>query len=100
LKFAKGIDLEIQRVYISQNIKLKLLSKHNITDSEVREVFSNTHFKPKIYRSDRIPEAYVAYGRALAGRYIMVAFFLYDKQAKIITARDLTQDERKRYQRK
>jgi len=30
----------------------------------------------------------------------MVAFFLYDKQAKIITARDLTQDERKRYQRK
>jgi len=32
--------LEIQRVYISQNIKLKLLSKHNITDSEVKEVFS------------------------------------------------------------
>lgn len=30
----------------------------------------------------------------------MVAFFLYKKQAKVITARDLTLAERKRYERK
>ncbi len=97
---AKGeISLQIQRVYISRSIADKILSKNNVVPKEVREFFSNAYFKPKIYRSDRIRGAYVAYGRTLEGRYLMVAFFLYKKQAKVITARDLTSTERKRYAR-
>lgn len=92
--------MEIQHVYISRSVAEKIARKHNVETTEVREVFSNAYFKPKIYRSDRIPEAYVAYGRTLEGRYLMVAFFRYKKQARVITARDLTETERKRYERK
>ena len=92
--------MEIKSVYISQSVADKILRKHDVVPKEVREVFANAYFRPKIYRSDRIPEAYVAYGRTLEGRYLMVAFFRYNKQAKVITARDLTSTERKRYGRK
>lgn len=92
--------MEIQRVYISQSVAEKIARKHDVETTEVRDVFSNAYFRPKIYRSDRIPGAYVAYGRTLEGRYLMVAFFRYDKQARVITARDLTTTERKRYERK
>ena len=94
------ISVEIQHVYISQLVAENILSKHDVVPTEVREVFSNAYFKPKIYRSDRIRGAYVAYGRTLEGRYLMVAFFRYKKRAKVITARDLTSTERKRYERK
>ena len=92
--------MEIQHIYISKTVASKIASKHNVTSKEVREVFSNAYFKPKIYRSDRIREAYVAYGCTLGGRYLMVAFFLYNKTAKVVTARELTPKERKRYERK
>jgi uncharacterized DUF497 family protein len=92
--------LEIKSVYISQYVAEKISREHNVESKEVREVFSNAYFRPKIYRSDRIPEAYVAYGRTLEGRYLLVAFFRYKKQARVITARDLTTTERKRYGRK
>jgi uncharacterized DUF497 family protein len=92
--------LEIQHVYISRDVASKIFRKHNVVTKEVRDVFSNAYFKPKIFRSDRIPEAYVAYGRTLEGRYLMVAFFLHKKHARVITARDLTNKERKRYERK
>ena len=92
--------MEIKSVYISQSVAEKISREHNVEPTEVREVFSNAYFKPKIYRSDRIREAYVAYGRTLEGRYLMVAFFRYNKQARVITARDLTETERKRFERK
>lgn len=92
--------MEINHVYISEAVESKIYSKHNVTTKEVREIFFNVYSKPKIYRSDRIRESYVAYGCTLSGRYLMVAFFLYDKKAKVITARDLTNAERKRYERK
>jgi len=92
--------LEIQHVYISQSVEDKIYREHDVVTKEVREVFSNAYFKPKIYRSDRIRGAYVAHGRTFEGRYLMVAFFRYKKQARVITARDLTSTERKRYERK
>jgi len=92
--------LEIRHIYISKSVESKILGKHNVTAKEVREVFSNAYARPKIYRSDRIRKAYVAYGRTLSGRYLMVAFFLYENQAKVITARDLTASEKRRYERK
>ena len=92
--------MEIRHIYISRSVESKILSKHSVTAREVREVFSNAYAKPKLYRSDRVREAYVAYGRTLSGRYLMVAFFLYTSRAKVITARELTATERRRYERK
>ncbi len=88
--------MEIQHVYISQSVAEKISRKHDVEPTEVREVFSNAYFKPKIYRSARIRDAYVAHGCTFEGRYLMVAFFLYKRQARVITARDLTKTERRR----
>jgi uncharacterized DUF497 family protein len=92
--------LEIRHVYISKAVADKIYHEHDVVTKEVREVFSNADFKPKIYRSNRIRGAYVAHGRTFEGRYLMVAFFLYKRQARVITARDLTKTERRRYERK
>ena len=100
--------MDIQHVYISQWVDDKIYRKHDVVPKEMREVFSNAYFKPKIYRSDRIRGAYVAHGRTFEetgqalspGRYLIVAFFLYKKQARVITARDLTKTERSRYERR
>ena len=92
--------MEITSVYISQSVAEKIARKHDVETTEVREVFRNAYFRPKIYRSERISGAYVAYGRTLEGRYLLVAFFRYKKQARVITSRDLNDTERKRYERK
>jgi len=92
--------LKITYIHIPRAVADKILKKHNVATKEVREVFSNAYFKPRIFRSNRISNAYVAYGRTLEGRYLMVAFFLYGERAKVITARDMTRAERRRYERK
>ena len=55
------ISVEIKSVYISQSVADKIFRKHDVVPKEVREVFSNAYFKPKIYHSECIPGAYVAF---------------------------------------
>lgn len=77
----------------------KLLRKHNVVQGEVREVLGNNpHFR-FVENGHRPGEhVYAAMGRTDAGRYLIV--FLVrkqDKRALIISARDMTAAERKRY---
>ena len=78
----------------------KLEQKHNVLQYEVREVFENDpkfRYVEKGFQPDE--NVYAAFGRAISGRYLIV-FFIYktDKQAFVVSARDMTRAERKKYE--
>jgi uncharacterized DUF497 family protein len=80
----------------------KLTWKHNISELELRQVFNN---EPKIRRIEKGKikgeDLYVALGRTDAGRYLVVFFIMKtSKEALIVTARDMTEKERRRYEKK
>ena len=80
----------------------KIESKHHVGKEEVEEVFDN---QPK-YRKGKKgkykgEDLYYAYGRTDSGRFLFVVFiYKLNKNALIISARDMDHDERKRYARK
>jgi uncharacterized DUF497 family protein len=79
----------------------KLERKHNVQQDEVRQVLgSNPHFR-FVETGHRPGEnVYAAMGRTEAGRYLIVFFVLKkDKRAIIISARTMTDAERKRYEK-
>lgn len=79
----------------------KLEQKHNVQQYEVREVFANNpqfRYIEQGLRSDE--NVYAAMGQTNAGRYL-IAFFIYKKNrsALIVSARDMTRAERKKYEK-
>ena len=80
----------------------KLESKHGVTRVEVENLFTQKPLFSKIQRGKIKGEnLYRALGQTESGRYI-VAFFIYKttRQALIISARDITDRERKYYARR
>ena len=80
----------------------KLYSKHNVVLAEVREAFDNRprfRFAEKGHRPGE--NVYFASGQTDEGRYLII-FFVYkkDKRALILSARDMTRAERRKYERK
>jgi uncharacterized protein len=80
----------------------KLQWKHNVSQEEVREVFNSRprfRFVEKGHRSGE--NVYFASGQTTEGRYLII-FFVHkkDKRALILSARDMTRAERRRYGRK
>ncbi|MBI3540739.1 MAG: BrnT family toxin [Deltaproteobacteria bacterium] len=81
----------------SREVLEKLEVKHGIQWYEIEEVFRG---RIKLYRtqkSDQYGEArYLGLGRSRAGRYLTVFFVgVPPDQAKIITARDMNEKERR-----
>lgn len=77
----------------------KLAVKHNVSTGEVEEVFGNApHFR--FVESGFTPgeDVYSALGQTEAGRYL-IAFFIFksNRQALVVSARDMTSSERKLY---
>jgi uncharacterized DUF497 family protein len=94
--------LRISGIIWLQEIVEKINVKHRVTQDEVREVLrSSSHFRflEKGHRRDE--NVYAAMGQTNAGRYLIV-FFVRKKtqQALIVSARDMTDSERKRYEKK
>ena len=85
-----------------QEILEKLERKHHVRQEEVREVFAS---RPKFRLVEKGHHAgenvYAALGRTNAGR-LLIVFFVYkkDKGALILSARDMTPAERKKYEQK
>ena len=80
----------------------KLLVKHHVHQNEVREVLESRprfRFVEKGNKSDE--DVYAAMGRTNVGRYLII-FFVYKKDGRaiIVSARDMTKGERKRYEEK
>ena len=80
----------------------KLIWKHAVTTDEVFEVFDISPRFRFVEKGGRIGEdVYYAAGQTDAGRYLIVFFILKaDKQALILSARDMTRPERKKHERK
>jgi uncharacterized DUF497 family protein len=80
----------------------KLLGKHNVTTDEVEEVISHAPRYRFIERGDVEGEdLYAAMGQTAAGRY-MIVYFVHKTagDALVISARDMTKNERKSYAKK
>ncbi len=85
-----------------EDIIQKLIWKHSVETDEVQEIFNNKprfRFVEKGHRKNE--NVYAALGQTDAGRYL-ICFFVYktDNRALILSARDMTDTERKKYGRK
>ncbi len=80
----------------------KIIRKHNVSLEEVEQVLSKD---PVIQRLEgghvKDEDLFIGFGRADAGRYLSVLFVLKkDKRALVISARDMTKRERRKYGRR
>lgn len=74
----------------------KIIVKHGVAPEEVEGAFFNTPYK--IRRVEMGKYQYLS--RSDAGRYLAIVFVWAGRQVKVITARDMTETERRFYSRK
>ena len=77
----------------------KIIRKHNVSPEEVEQVLSKD---PAIHILEgghvKGEDLFIGFGRTDAGRYLSVLFILKeDKRALVISARDMTKRERRKY---
>jgi len=94
--------MKIEGIVWLNQIVDKLAFKHQVETYEVEEVLNE---KPKIRfveKGERKDEdVYVALGQTDAGRYLIVLFiYKQNREALILSARDMKKRERKMYGRK
>jgi len=73
----------------------KLDWKHGVDPEEVEEAFFNPPYKIRRTKADN----YLFFGRSQAGRYLFIVFVWQNSQVKVISARDMTQKEKRYYGR-
>lgn len=80
----------------------KLIVKHRVTPDEVEEVFFNgAHYRFAEKGHQRDEDVYAAMGQTDAGRYLIVLFIHKPgSMALILSARDMDQRERRRYEQR
>jgi uncharacterized DUF497 family protein len=91
--------LKIKGIIWIDEIIEKLDRKHHVMQHEVREVLRNgPHFRYVEKGHHPGEDVYAALGRTDAGRYLII-FFVHklDRRALIVSAREMTGSERKRY---
>ncbi len=93
--------MKINRLIWLEDIVEKLIWKHNVEEQEVIEVLENKpifQYKEKGYKSGE--DVYAAFGKTNTNRFLSI-FFVYtqDKRAIIVSARDMSAKERKKYVR-
>jgi uncharacterized DUF497 family protein len=94
--------LKIKEIIWLSEIVEKLEAKHHVERQEVKEVLDGRTIFRQVEKGHRRGEnVYAALGQTNAGRYLIV-FFVYkiDQRALILSARDMTQAERARYEKK
>ncbi len=92
--------MKIHGVIWLEEVVEKLEQKHSVFQMEVIELFSLSpqyRYVEKGHQSNE--NVYSALGRTEAGRYLIVFFVLKsNRKALVISARDMTVNERKRYE--
>jgi len=96
--------MRIEAVYpANREIEEKIIKKHGLAFNEVIEVFISKKFPPLIFRSRKEIKSrwrYVSLGRTFSGKYLAVVFVMENKcDARVITARMMSDAEKRRYQR-
>jgi hypothetical protein len=94
--------MSINGIIWLEDILDKLERKHAVKQEEVRQVFAGSprfRFVEKGHR--RGEDVYSAMGQTEAGRYLIIFFVLKkDNRVLILSARDMTDPERKKYGKK
>jgi len=77
----------------------KIIHKHNVYPEEVEEIFYRDPLIRKLEGGHvKGEDLFIAFERTNGGRYLSVLFVKKkDKRALVISARDMTKKERKRY---
>ena len=79
----------------------KNLVKHNVTNREAEEVFENNlKFIFMDEKHSQREERYGLYGRTTAERLLFIVFTIKEKKVRIISARAMSQKERRVYEEK
>jgi uncharacterized protein len=94
--------VKITKITLKDHFINKLILRHNVEQAEVVEVFNNRprfRFVEKGHQEGE--NVYRALGQTDAGRYLIV-FFIYKagNEAFVISARNMTDKEKKSYERK
>lgn len=94
--------MKISGIIWLEEIVEKIEGRHHVRQGEVREILnSSSHFRFVEKGHRRGENVYSALGQTAAGRYLIV-FFVRKKtqQALIVSAREMTDSERRRYEKK
>jgi hypothetical protein len=94
--------MKVEHIIWLDEVEDKILRKHGLERAEVEEALRN---KPRFryLEEGRVAgeDVYAALSRTEAGRYITVVFILKPgNECLIVTARDMTRKERRRYGKK
>lgn len=93
--------MRLQHIIWKDQFVEKIADKHAVETEEVEQVlFSHPHVR--LFEKGRIKNEnlYGAYGQTRAGRYLIVFFILKHQTAALpISARDMSHDERRYYER-
>lgn len=83
-----------------EEIVEKIVRRHRVTQDEVREILRGpSHFR-FVEKGHRRGENVYALGQTSSGRYLIVFFVRKTtREALIVSARDMTASERKRYEK-
>ena len=94
--------MKIEHIVWLEEIIEKLDRKHNVQQYEVREVLDNEPYFRFVEKGHRPDEnVYAAMGQTEGGRYLIVVFvYKRDKSALVLSAREMTQGERRRYEQR
>lgn len=74
----------------------KIIEAHDVEPEEVEECFFNPPYKVRRVESGK----YQLFGRSEDGRYLFIVFAWEGQQVKPISARDMTDSERRFFRRK
>jgi uncharacterized DUF497 family protein len=89
--------LRIERISWDQEV-VDHISNHFVSPEEVEEVLFNDVDLPLMMRGKE--GKHLAYGKTHTGRLLFIVWASKYKKTKIITARDMTQKEKRFYRRR
>ena len=93
--------MELYEVIWKDRFIDKIEAKHRVLVEEVEQVlFGNPHFRRARKGHIKGEDLYTAYGQTGGGRYLIVLFIRKEQVAALpISARDMTESERRYYER-
>jgi uncharacterized DUF497 family protein len=97
-----NIGMKISALLWLEDIVDKLIWKHKVDKREVKEVLQGCPSFRFVEKGHRKGEnVYAAFGQTENGRYLVVYFvFKKSKEAIILSSRDMTPAERRKYEKK
>ena len=93
--------MELYEVIWKDRFIDKIEAKHRVSTEEVEQVlFARSHFRRSHKGHVKGENLYTAYGQTTSGRYLIVLFIRKEQIAALpISARDMTDSERRYYER-